>query len=84
MPGVVVAIHAREGDEVAAEAPLVVLEAMKMQNALTSPARGTVRRIHVRPGQTVEGDALLVLLERLEVPPEGARDGDPGPEEEGA
>jgi biotin carboxyl carrier protein len=68
MPGVVIAVHAREGDEVAAEAPLVVLEAMKMQNALASPAAGVVRSVRVVPGQTVDAEALLVVLERLGVP----------------
>ena len=64
MPGVVVAVQAREGEAVAREAPLVVLEAMKMQNALTSPIDGIVRRVHVKPGQTVDGEAILVILER--------------------
>ena len=68
MPGVVIAVHAREGDEVAAEAPLVVLEAMKMQNALASPAAGVVRSVRATPGQTVEAEALLVVLERIDVP----------------
>ncbi len=68
MPGVVFAVHAREGDEVAAGTPLVVLEAMKMQNALASPAAGVVRQVRVAPGQTVDGEALLVVLERLDLP----------------
>jgi biotin carboxyl carrier protein len=68
MPGVVFAVHAREGDEVAAEAPLVVLEAMKMQNSLASPAAGIVRSVRVAPGQTVDGGALLVVIERLDLP----------------
>ena len=72
-PGVVFAVHAREGDEVAAGAPLIVLEAMKMQNALASPAAGIVRSVRVTPGQTVDGEALLVVIERLDLP------GDPGP-----
>jgi acetyl-CoA/propionyl-CoA carboxylase biotin carboxyl carrier protein len=68
MPGVVFAVHAREGEEVAAGAPLVVLEAMKMQNALASPAAGIVRSVRVTPGQAVDGEALLVVLERLDLP----------------
>ena len=68
MPGVVFAVHAREGEEVAEGTPLVVLEAMKMQNALASPAAGIVRSVHVAPGQTVDGEALLVVLERLDAP----------------
>jgi pyruvate/2-oxoglutarate dehydrogenase complex dihydrolipoamide acyltransferase (E2) component len=71
MPGVVVAVQAREGEAVAREAPLVVLEAMKMQNALTSPIDGIVRRVHVKPGQTVDGEAILVILERPHERPHG-------------
>ncbi|MBM3287203.1 MAG: hypothetical protein FJY88_07625 [Candidatus Eisenbacteria bacterium] len=63
MPGLVVHVHVAIGDLVAAESPLVVLEAMKMQNALTAPKSCVVRKIAVEPGQTVEGDALLVVLE---------------------
>jgi biotin carboxyl carrier protein len=72
MPGVVFAVHARKGDEVAAGAPLVVLEAMKMQNALASPATGIVRSVSVTPGQAVDAGALLVVIERLDLT------GDPG------
>ncbi len=87
MPGVVVAVQAKEGEEVAREAPLVVLEAMKMQNALTSPIEGIVRKVQVQPGQTVDGDAVLVVLERPEAPeeapgeaPNGDRDAETGRE----
>jgi hypothetical protein len=47
-----------------------VLEAMKMQNALASPAAGIVRSVRVAPGQAVDAEALLVVLERLDVPEE--------------
>jgi biotin carboxyl carrier protein len=62
MPGRVVAVHARLGDEVAAGAPLVVVEAMKMQNELLAPRAGTVLRIRVAAGDTVERGAILVEL----------------------
>jgi len=68
MPGVVFAVHTREGDEVAEGTPLIVLEAMKMQNSLASPAAGIVRSVRVAPGQTVDGGALLVVIERLDLP----------------
>lgn len=64
MHGTVVAVQVEEGDEVEEESPLVVLEAMKMQNALTSPIRGRVRKVLATAGQTVEGEGLLVILER--------------------
>ena len=66
MHGTVVVVQVREGEDVEEESPLVVLEAMKMQNALTSPIRGVVRQVRVQAGQTVEGEAVLVLLERYE------------------
>jgi len=64
MPGTVALVHIREGEEVEEETPLLVLEAMKMQNALTSPAPGIVRQVLVEAGQSVEGESLLVLLDR--------------------
>jgi biotin carboxyl carrier protein len=66
MHGTIVAVQIQEGEDVEEEAPLVVLEAMKMQNALTSPIRGRVSRVLVRTGETVEGDALLMVLERIQ------------------
>jgi biotin carboxyl carrier protein len=66
MHGTIVAVQIQEGEDVEEEAPLVVLEAMKMQNALTSPIRGRVSRVLVRAGETVEGDALLMVLERIQ------------------
>lgn len=66
MPGLVISVAAQAGSRVEPESPLVVLEAMKMQNALTSPARAVVREVRVRQGQSVEGDAVLVVLEREE------------------
>lgn len=64
MPGTVVVVHVAVGDKVEEDSPLVVLEAMKMQNALNSPAAATVREIKVEAGQSVEGDSLLLILDR--------------------
>ena len=48
MHGTVVAVHAREGEFVEADAPLVVLEAMKMQNAISAPLlRGRCAKVLV-------------------------------------
>ena len=62
MPGRVVLIRARVGDDVTAGAPLVVIEAMKMQNELLAPRTGKVLRIAVAEGDTVERGATLVEL----------------------
>ncbi|HPC82637.1 MAG TPA: acetyl-CoA carboxylase biotin carboxyl carrier protein subunit [Thermoanaerobaculaceae bacterium] len=62
MPGRIVKVLVEDGQEVAAGAGLVVLEAMKMQNELRAPRAGRVRQLTVRPGQTVEaGQTLLVV-----------------------
>ncbi len=62
MPGKIVKLLVREGDEVSAGTPLIVVEAMKMENELTSPKSGVVQKLHVRPGEAVEGGAPLVTV----------------------
>jgi biotin carboxyl carrier protein len=63
MPGKVVRVLVKPGDEVAEGQPLLVLEAMKMENEVLAPAAGTVTRVEVTPGSTVEGGAALLVLE---------------------
>lgn len=63
MPGKVVRVLVKPGDPVAAGQPLVVVEAMKMENVLPSPKAGRVAEVRVREGQTVEGGARLVVVE---------------------
>jgi glutaconyl-CoA/methylmalonyl-CoA decarboxylase subunit gamma len=62
MPGLVVEILAREGEEVEAGRPVVVVEAMKMQNALLAPTSGRVRSVPVSPGTPVETGQLLIAI----------------------
>jgi biotin carboxyl carrier protein len=63
IPGKVVAIKVAVGDEVSAGQPLVVLEAMKMENELSAEQDGRVTAVHVSGGETVDGGELLVELE---------------------
>ncbi len=63
MPGRVVKVLVRAGDEVAAGDPCVVVEAMKMENELRAPTAGKISAVHVSEGVSVEGQALLVTLE---------------------
>lgn len=63
MPGLVVAIPVREGQEVNKGDVLVILESMKMQNELKSPKAGKVREIRVNPGASVEQRAVLLTVE---------------------
>jgi biotin carboxyl carrier protein len=62
MPGKVVKILVREGDAVEAGAPVIVVEAMKMENELVAERAGTVQKIHVAPGDAVEGGAKLLTV----------------------
>ena len=63
MPGLVVDVRVRPGDAVRPGSPLVVVEAMKMQNELTSEVTGTVREVHAQVNQPVESGATLVIIE---------------------
>jgi acetyl/propionyl-CoA carboxylase alpha subunit len=63
MPGLVVRMLSKEGDEVQAGQPLAVLQAMKMENELSLPRGGKVTAVHVSDGQTVDQGQLLLTLE---------------------
>jgi pyruvate carboxylase subunit B len=60
MPGMIVSVHERVGDQVEAGQPVVVMEAMKMENELRAPAAGTVTSILAEPGKAVEKGTVLV------------------------
>lgn len=62
MPGLVVEVLAKIGDQVDAGRPLVVVEAMKMQNAFVAPLSGRITRIDVKPGMAVESGQLLLAV----------------------
>ena len=63
MPGRVVRVLVAEGDEVEARQPVVVIEAMKMENELRSPVAGRVREISAAAGASVEAGRVLVVIE---------------------
>ncbi len=63
MPGKVLRVLARVGDEVTHRQPLVVVEAMKMENELSSPKTGRVKEVAVSEGQSVEAGRLLAIVE---------------------
>jgi biotin carboxyl carrier protein len=63
MPGRIVKVLVREGDTVAAQQGLVVIEAMKMENELRAPRAGQVTAVKVVEGMSVEGGAVLIVLE---------------------
>jgi 3-methylcrotonyl-CoA carboxylase alpha subunit len=62
MPGRVLAVHVAAGQEVTRGAPLIVMEAMKMEHTVTAPRAGKVERVFCAAGEQVkEGTELLVL-----------------------
>ena len=63
MPGKVVRLMVREGDEVELGAGVGVVEAMKMQNEIKSPKKGTIQKILVREGATVNAGDVLAIVE---------------------
>jgi acetyl-CoA/propionyl-CoA carboxylase, biotin carboxylase, biotin carboxyl carrier protein len=62
MPGTVLVVKAAEGDVVVAGAPLVVVEAMKMEHTVTAPVDGVVTELHVRAGQQVALNQPLAVV----------------------
>ncbi len=63
MPGLLVSVAVKEGDEVKAGDELAVLEAMKMENALRAERNGVISRLHFVAGQSVEVDEVIMELE---------------------
>ena len=62
MPGVIVSVAVKEGDQVVTGDEVCVLEAMKMQQTLRADWTGIVSAVHVQPGQQVlDGDPLIEL-----------------------
>lgn len=63
IPGTIQKIMAKEGDEVSAGTPLLILEAMKMRNEVLSPVDGVVLKIHVSEGEMVSKAHLLIEMD---------------------
>ncbi|MEN8138674.1 MAG: biotin/lipoyl-containing protein [Bacteroidota bacterium] len=63
IPGVVMSIDVKVGDEIKIGDRLLVLEAMKMENNITSEKEGVVSAVHVKEGQQVLQDEVMIELE---------------------
>ena len=62
MPGIVREVRVAAGDEVSAGDPMLILEAMKMENEIRAVLSGVVKAVHVEPDTTVnKGDPLVTL-----------------------
>ena len=63
LPGKVIALKVKVGDKVKAGQEVVILEAMKMENSITSDVAGTIKQILVQEGDNVATDAILIEVE---------------------
>ncbi len=63
MPGRIVKVFVQEGEKVKEGQPVLVLEAMKMQNEIKAPQAGIMTRMNPRAGESVEAGSLLFTVE---------------------
>ncbi len=63
MPGLLVALHVKEGDKVEAGQPLAVIEAMKMENILRAEKTGVVKSLNAAQGESLAVDSIILELE---------------------
>jgi 3-methylcrotonyl-CoA carboxylase alpha subunit len=66
MPGLVLKILVQAGDVVAKGAPLLILEAMKMEHQITAPRDGEIAAVQCREGELVQGGVELVTMSKDE------------------
>jgi biotin carboxyl carrier protein len=60
MPGLIIALKVKEGDTVKQNDPLLILEAMKMENIIKSAGDGVVKSVKVKKGDSVEKNQVLI------------------------
>lgn len=63
VPGMIEEIKVKVGDQVKMKDPLVVMEAMKMEQTIPSPVDGEVVEIKVEVGDRIRAGAVLVIIE---------------------
>ena len=62
LPGVIIEVSVKEGQQVKAGQKVAILEAMKMENEIPAPKDGTITEIHVHKGDTLqEGDPVVTI-----------------------
>jgi biotin carboxyl carrier protein len=62
MPGIVIQYEVEAGDRVIMDDPICILEAMKMENVITTPASGRVKTLNFKNGDRVPKDAVLAVI----------------------
>ncbi|MDL2251682.1 acetyl-CoA carboxylase biotin carboxyl carrier protein subunit [Odoribacter sp. OttesenSCG-928-J03] len=63
IPGTIMKIHVKEGQEVKEGDVLLILQAMKMDNRILSPFDGKIKKIYVKEGERVPKNTLMIELE---------------------
>ena len=63
MPGKILELLVQIGEDVEKDQPLVILEAMKMENELKAPSAGTISEIHVKPSQNVDKKQPILTIQ---------------------
>ena len=63
MPGLILDIHVKEGQEVKEDEGLLILGAMKMENVITSPRDGVIKSVNITKGDAIEKGHLLIEFE---------------------
>ena len=63
MQGVILEIKVKEGDKVAEDDELLILEAMKMENPIYAPSSGMIKAIKIKKKDSVDVDQILIVLE---------------------
>ena len=63
MPGLILEIKVQAGDKVAKGSPLLIVEAMKMENVVKAPADVVIKTVHTEKGASVERNDRLLEFE---------------------
>jgi len=62
IPGTIIRYLVKEGDDIKEGSPVVILEAMKMENEIVAPVSGKIKTINFKAGDKVPGDAVLAII----------------------
>lgn len=63
LPGTVISLNVKVGNEVKKGDLVLIQEAMKMQNRICAPISGTIKEIRVNPGERVSKEDVMIVIE---------------------